>query len=274
MRPFLFLALLAGVAACAPGRHTAAGAPATASPRPSVDSTPGLPPSARALVEAVRARHGATWYRTLAFVQETKLHRDGETETQTWYEAAEMPGRLRIDIAPLEAPTTIWFTSDSTLVARGGRIVNRRGSGNPLIGLGFDVVFRPAAETLAEMAGLGIDTAAVRVDTWEGRPAVVVGGAPGDEASPQVWYDRERLVFVRLVEQNDGHRTDVRFADYEPLAGGWIAPRVEAYVDGVLVQEEQYRAIRAGVTFPEGTFDPARGAGVAWWTAIGYTGAE
>ncbi|HEX9951761.1 MAG TPA: hypothetical protein VGB53_08340 [Rubricoccaceae bacterium] len=274
MRPLLLLVLLAGVAACAPARHTATDASAASSPRPPADSASGLPETARALVEAVRARHGATWYRTLAFVQETTFHTPSGPRVQTWYEAGAVPGRLRIDVAPLGEAGTFLFTVDSTFLAPPGRPVVRRGGGNPLMLFGFDIVTIPADVTLAGMAALGIDTTAVRADVWEARPAIVVGAAPGDTTAPQVWFDRERLVFVRLIERQGDGLSEVRFRAYEPLGGGWIAPHVEAYQNGVLVQEERYRAIRADVVLPEGTFDTHTWPSVAWWTAVGYDGTE
>ena len=117
--------------------------------RPSDRPSPDPAASATALVEAVRARHGATWYRTLAFVQETTFHTPDGPRVQTWFEAAAVPGRLRID------------------------------------------------------------------------------------------FDRERLVFVRLVERQGEAVSDTRVRDYRPLGGGWIAPTVEFYADGVLAQTER-----------------------------------
>ncbi len=51
------------------------------------------------LIGQMRQRYLGKWYRTLTFVQKTTLA-DGKVET--WYEAAELPGKLRIDIAPLD----------------------------------------------------------------------------------------------------------------------------------------------------------------------------
>ena len=101
--------------------------------------------SAEALVEAIRARHGATWYRTLAFVQETTFHTPDGPRVQPWFEAAAL----------------------------------------------------------------------------------------------QVWTDRERLVFVRLVERQGEAVSDTRVRDDRPLSGGWIALTVEFYADGVLAQTER-----------------------------------
>ncbi len=230
--------------------------------------------SAPALLDALRARYGATWYRTLTFVQETTFHTPQGPQTQTWYEAARFPGRLRIDVAPLGAGNTFLVVGDSTHIAQAGRVVQRRPEGNPLLLLGFDLPFLTTEEAMAGMQRLGIDTDAVRVEPWQGREAIVVGGSPGDTTSAQAWFDRERLVFVRLIEPGDGGVEDVRFNAYEPLAGGWIAPHVEVYVDGRLVMDERYRAVRAGVDLPDGTFDPRAWSGTAWWTAVGYDGTE
>ena len=247
---------------------------------PASAQTPDPASSARALVEAVRARHGATWYRTLTFAQETTLHTPAGPQVQTWFEAASIPGHLRIDVVPLGAAGTFLFTSDSTHLARPGHPAVHRAGGNPLLLLGFDIVALPASETLAGMAALSIDTTAVRADVWDGRPMIVVGGSPGDSTAlgarvqPQVWFDRERLVFVRLVERDGAAVSDVRFLDYAPLGGGWVSPHVEAYQNGALAQEERYRAIQADVALPEGTFDPRSWPSVAWWTAAGYDGTE
>ena len=267
MPRLLALVLTVALSACAAPVRTAV-EPAAAAPA----HDPAA--SVEALIDAVRARHGATWYRTLAFVQETTFHTPQGPRVQTWYEAGAVPGRLRIDVAPLGEGNTYLFTPDTTFIARAGTVVDRRPEGNPLMLLGFDIVVLPTAETVAGIAALGIDTGAVREDVWQGRPAVVVGGAPGDSLSPQVWFDRERLVFVRLVERDDATVTDIRFNEYRPLGGGWIAPHVAVYTDGRLVMEERYREVRADVDLPEGTFDTRTWPAVAWWTAVGYTGAE
>ena len=230
--------------------------------------------SAEALLDAIRDRYAATWYRTLAFVQKTTFHTPQGPQTQTWFEAAQHPGHLRIDVAPLGAGNTYLIAGDSTHIAQGGRVVQRRPEGNPLLLFGFDLPFLTTAEGIAGMQAIGIDTDAVRVEPWQGREAIVVGGAPGDTTSAQVWFDRERLVFVRLIEPEDGAVQDIRFDDYKPLAGGWIAPRVEIYADGRLVMEEDYRAIKANVDLPEGTFDARSWPATNWWTAVGYDGTE
>ncbi len=74
------------------------------------------------LIGQMRERYLGKWYRTLTFVQKTTLP-DGKVET--WYEAAELPGKLRIDIAPLEGKNTLLFRNDSIYEFKAGSWPNR-----------------------------------------------------------------------------------------------------------------------------------------------------
>ncbi|HLA63693.1 MAG TPA: hypothetical protein VK610_04655 [Rhodothermales bacterium] len=247
-------------------------------PRPTAG--PGAAPSGGAqaadlstlsgFIGAARARYNASWYRTLSFVQTTTFtNADGTTREETWREVGSMPGVLRIDLPEHGAGNVYLFRGDSTYVFRGGEQAAVVPEGNPLMLLGFDLYFLPVAETVAGIAALGVDTTLIREAEWEGRPAWVVGGAEGDETSPQVWFDRERLVFLRLIEragQDNNRVQDIRFQHYEPLGGGWIAPRVELYVDGRLAMTEVYADVRANPSVPAATFSPTpAGVAVRWW---------
>src|SRR6478735_157960 len=56
------------------------------------------PRSGTELVQQMHDRYAGKWYNALTFVQTTTFP-DGRTET--WYEAMTVPGKLRIDIAPV-----------------------------------------------------------------------------------------------------------------------------------------------------------------------------
>ena len=95
--------------------------------------------------------------------------------------------------------------------------------------------------------------------------ARVAAGAPGDLHSPQYWVDRDRLLFVRLVEPvygDSSKTTDIRFGDYRTAGGGWVATRVEAYTGGTRTLLEEYDDVRADVPLDPALFDPRR-----WTTA-------
>ncbi len=57
--------------------------------------------TADTLIRAMHDRYSSSWYDTLTFTQKsTTYNLDGTTKVETWYEAALLPGKLRIDIGP------------------------------------------------------------------------------------------------------------------------------------------------------------------------------
>ena len=239
--------LMSAACACAP----ATGGPAPASI-----------PTGEALVRAMHARYDGRWYRSITFTQKsTRTPPGGPTTVETWLEYGAMPGRLRIEVLPAENGRGTIYAGDSVYVIRDGRVAQRRADRNPLMTLGFDVYTQSPELTLRHLREEGFPLEPLRRDTWQGRPAYVVGGAPGDLRSPQFWVDAERLVFVRLLQpvRGDSAKTqEIRFNRYEPLAGGWIAPEVEFLVDGARVFFEEYSDVRVDVPLDPSLFDPGR----------------
>ena len=75
-----------------------------------VESPAPKPKNGEELIARMREHYAGKWYRTLTFTQKTTLL-DGKVET--WYEALELPGKLRIDVAPLDSMKTILFRNES-----------------------------------------------------------------------------------------------------------------------------------------------------------------
>jgi outer membrane lipoprotein-sorting protein len=211
------------------------------------------------VVRAMHDRYASKWYKTLTFQQKTTRRTPADTMViETWYETAAVPGRLRIDIAPRPGTSYI-FANDSIYVTRKDSVVRRVAGRNPLLILGFDVYGQPAEKTLDVLRGEGFNTTPLHEDTWKGRPVYVVGAAKGDLHSKQFWVDKERLLFVRLLEPARGDSTkmeDTRFDDYRPLGGGWIAALVESYSGGKLMQKEEYSDIKADPPVAANLFTP------------------
>ena len=220
------------------------------------------PRTAADLIGAMHARYDGSWYRTLFFKQRVLRTRPDGTRPpeEVWWEWAEIPGRLRIDLGAENSGNGVIYRADSLYVFRDGALVRAEAERNALLILGFDVYGQPPARTLAVLAEEGFDLSRMHETTWQGRPAYVVGAEAGDERTKQFWVDQERLVFVRLLEplpQDSTRIMDIRFDAYEPLDGGWIAPLVVFLIDGREVMREEYFDMVADPTLPPGVFDPA-----------------
>ena len=221
------------------------------------------PHTAAELIGAMHRRYADTWYRTLSFKQTVKRTRpDGSAAPEeVWSEWAVVPGRLRIDLGATHNGNGVIYRGDSLYVFREGALAQSVANRNALLILGFDVYGQAPERTLAILAEEGYDLSKMRQDTWQGRSVYVVGADAGDARTKQFWIDEERLVFVRLVEplEQDASRTmEIRFDEYEPLAGGWIAPLVLFLVDGREVMREEYFDVVANPTLSEEVFDPAQ----------------
>jgi hypothetical protein len=133
--------------------------------------------------------------------------------------------------------------------------------------LGFDVYTQDPEITIKVVKGEGYDLSKLREDTWEGRPAYVVGADKGDLRSRQFWVAKDTLLFVREIEpaRDDPKKVDdIRFTNYQPLAGAWVAARVEVHSEDRLVFSEDYTDIQANVKLAPAVFDAQQFSSTHW----------
>ncbi|NUO63928.1 MAG: hypothetical protein HOQ11_11385 [Gemmatimonadaceae bacterium] len=246
----------------------ACGGPAAKAPAAAVPSNVATVRTADELVRAMHDRYAGKWYHTATFTQRnTRYLPSGAADTSTWLEAMRVPGALRIDIEPLAQKNGILFVRDSQFIVGGGQLTRSIPSVHPLMVLGFDVYADPPERTLARIRSLGFDLAKIHEAAWQGRPAYVVGAAAGDEHSRQFWIDRERLVFVRMLQPDrDTSKTaEIQFNKYRKLGGGWIAPEVVFLTDGKPTFTERYEDIRVDPVLNDALFDPRAWNAVPHW---------
>lgn len=214
------------------------------------------------LLAAMRARYDGKWYRTLTFVQNnTEHHPDGTVAHSVWREWLASPGRLRIEFQPADSGNGVLFANDSIYPFRHDTLGPARPFVHPLLVLGFDVYLQPVERTVAQLqqAPRVFDLSVLSEGTWQGRPVWIVGAKARDLHTRQFWVDKERLVFVRMLEPTprDSTKTaDTRFNDYRAMGGGWVAAEVEFLVDGQQTFLEQYTRIRVNDSMPAGSWDP------------------
>jgi hypothetical protein len=246
-------------AACA--RQPSPGA-AGAAPAPAAE--PQAPvASASELVERMRARYEGKWYRTMTFLQNNTLYKTGGGEEKSqWMEYLAVPGRLRIDYLSMGNRSGILVVDDTFYAFDNGRQVSAVKRIHPLLLLAADVYALPSAVTLRRLDSLGIDTARFRTAEWRGRPAYVVGAAPGDTTASQFWISADSLLVVRVIETRQaGARTvstDYHFNRYTDVGGYPVAVEVVMHRDGRPVFKEEYADVKVNVELPDALFDPAR----------------
>ncbi|HEX8850701.1 MAG TPA: hypothetical protein VF761_14320 [Gemmatimonadaceae bacterium] len=246
----------------------ACGGPAA---RTSTTTTPSNVVTVRTADELVRAMHdryAGSWYRTATFTQRnTRYLPSGAADTSTWLEAMRVPGALRIDIEPLAQKNGILFVRDSQFIIGGGQLTRSIPSVHPLMVLGFDVYADAPERTLSRVRSLGFDLTKIHEADWQGRPAYVVGAAAGDLRSRQFWVDRERLVFVRMLQPDrDTSKTaEIQFNKYRKLGNGWLAPEVVFLTDGKPTFIERYEDVRVDPQLNDALFDPRAWNAVPHW---------
>jgi hypothetical protein len=227
------------------------------------------PKSGEELVRQMHDRYAGKWYHNLTFVQTTSFP---DRPAETWYEAGEIPGKLRIDIAPLDSMNAFMYLGDSAIVFKGGKRVAARQDRNLLMTLGFDVYGQAPETTIEQLKGQSMDLGKIREDRWHGTKVWVVGADKGDTTTNQFWIEQKRLLFVRLIEAHKSQKDpavppdllDITFEDYQPLGKGWVAPTCVIKVNGKEVQREEYRDIRADVQLQPDLYDPETYHRAAW----------
>lgn len=216
----------------------------------------------RDLLQAMQARYEGKWYRNVTFVQNnTEHHADGTVGHSVWREWLQAPGKLRIEFQPPDSGNGTLFSNDSIVVFRHDSLAQARPFIHPLLVLAFDIYMQPVERTVAQLqqAPRAFDLSVLSEGTWQGRPAWIVGAKAGDLHTRQFWVDKERLLFVRMLEptrQDTAKTAETRFNEYAPLAGGWIAPEVEFLLDGQQQFLEEYKDIQANVAIPAAFWDP------------------
>jgi len=218
----------------------------------------------------MRSAYQGKWFRTVTFVQKTTMTRNGVTDTSTWYEALKSPDRLRIDFGDPKSGNGVIYTSDSLYAVRGGKVTRTAASGNPFLPFVQGVYDQPLETTIRQIQPYKFDLSKLYATTWEGRPTYVAGAASGaDTTSPQFWIDRERLIIVRMLvplnPANAADLADIRLEDYKPVAGGWLAVRVEIMHGGQVIQKEEYTDWRGNVSLPADFFIAEKWSDVPHW---------
>ena len=220
------------------------------------------------VIRAMHDRYQSKWYKTVTFTQKSTTYKpDGTSSFEMWYEAALLPGKLRIDIgAPTDNNGYLMVDGNISIIKK-GVLAKSDKYVNILLVLGFDAYTQDPAKTIQVVKDEGYDLSKLHEDTWDGKAAYVVGAEKGDLKSKQFWIEKDTLLFVRVIEPSRGDPAkvdDIRFIHYQPLAGAWIAAGVEVYTEGKKVFTEDYTEIQGNVKLDPSVFDPQNFTTTHW----------
>ncbi len=211
-------------------------------------------PTGEAVIRAAYARYAGKWFRTATYVQ--RVTQSGQVET--WYNALQLPGLLRIDVAPALSGRALIYHGDSIYQIARGRIRQTSVEPSYLFILLEDLHTEAPERTIARLRPI-FNLSRTHETVWQGRPVIVVGALAGDTVSNQFWLDKERLIVVRLIQPNGMNPRaplDARVQGYQPLGGGWMEQQVEIRLGGQVTQTRDYHNARTGMRFEPGMFKP------------------
>lgn len=199
------------------------------------------------ILEKMHDRYAGKWYKTLSFEQQTTRYNDeGEVVSDdVWYEALLMPDKLCIKFNDMDQGNGMLFRSDSLYYMQEGEIANSRPMIHPLLLLGFSVYDQPVIKTESALKALGFDLSKAHEKTYEGKEIYVIGAKEGDETSNQFWIEKDRMLFIKVVQNfGEGRIQTVNFENYQQVDGGWVATRVEFFNKDRLKILEVYSNIK------------------------------
>lgn len=207
------------------------------------------------LLDAMQIKHRGKWFKTLTFQQETIRYREGQkSETSIWNEAVRYPDHFRIDY--LNSGRTVVFKSDSAYRFEKGEFQAKLYQPQEFLLFKGGLYFISRNEVLKKLQDYGYNTSIFRKDRLNGMDVYVVGGKEGDLTSKQFWLNADHFYIVRRISQtSSGATLDVQYEDHERYDGGWVEHKVTFYLNGRLIQVENYLDIKVNMVLNDSVFD-------------------
>ena len=221
------------------------------------------------LIRAMHARYLGRWYKNITFNETTTLiGPSGQLTDQLWYVAIDAPGKQRIDYVNPDLGNGILQRAESTYIFAGGRAAARpTESWSDLLLLTQDVYMQPPEVTISILRSLGYQLARLRVGSFDGRTAYIVGSTTqADSSSRQFWVERERMMLVRLREKRaEGAYSDIRLGDFMKVGDGYIARQTYQFQNGVPRLHQQVTGAKVDTLNPD-LFEPKLFGSVKHWS--------
>lgn len=200
--------------------------------------------------------HGK-WHRNVTFVQKTEQYAYEQIDnTQTWYEAIQFPGDLRIDIGDTKNGNLIIFHNDSLFKYQNDSNIYARGDFNTLVFLTGGMYYRSLDSALDMFKYYKYNMAKATVAKWKGRDMYVIGTDSVGEQVNQLWIDKENLLINRIIEYDGWSKMEFIFEDHKQIGDSWVETKVTIYQDDKKAQVEYYQDLQVNTEVDPRIFNP------------------
>ncbi len=113
--------------------------------------------------------------------------------------------------------------------------------------------------SVAFLTQRGIDHRVVSLSRLGKRIAYVIGAGPRDLTKPQLWFDKELLLPIRLIEMDKVSKetTDTHLIGYgSPTTKEWYPKRVDVIKGGKLIKRVHYQSTKLNTALSADLFRP------------------
>ena len=224
------------------------------------------PNTSRDVLKLMHDRYAGKWFTTFTFNQTTQNYRnDSLIRTSTWYEAIKYPTNFRIDIGEPKNGNAVIFSKDSAYNFRNSKLVKVTTNSDDLTFLLGGMYFYSFDSVLTKLMTLGYHLDHFHLEKWNNSQVYVIGANDATEKLNQLWIDKDKLVIVKFIKFEDGHKQEGLLENHKRFGGGWSETSCTFYIDDKLFQKEIYHDCQANTGIDSRVFDPVYFGKVYWF---------
>jgi hypothetical protein len=202
-------------------------------------------------------QYAGKWMHSFTFDQTTEIYRnDSLIRTAEWHEAIVYPDKFRIDFGDAKDGNAAIFSKDSVYSFHSGKLMRTTANDDDLTFILGGMYFYSFDTMKAMFTKMGYDLNKFCETVLDGKPAYVIGANDTAEKATQLWIDKEKLVAVKFINYNHGEKEEGIFSNHKQFDGGWSETNCIFYVNGKLIQKENYFNCKTNGPIDPKIFDP------------------
>ena len=209
------------------------------------------------VIALMKAKYADSFVRNLTFSQYVFEYKDDSVSNKTvWHEAYRSPNRLIIKFDNFNSGNGYVFRNDSIYIMGNNQIQDKLEYVHDLLVLGFDVYVQPVKLTIDKLTKKGYDISRFYETSLNGKAVYCVGASDDNDDSPRFFVDKERLVFIKMINNNHGRYDEAIFDNYRMINGKYIATEVVFFKNRHPIMKEEYFDIAFPQKLKAKIFDP------------------